>query len=108
MPKEIKMTHIDNGFYHISNADAAKLARSTDTALSGTKLPKHGYEKLVTYNGQQWWLARTVISMELVKGVMKFIAPKQVWSIRLCKEQNTKIKSGGYADPPLQPRKTKP
>lgn len=105
MSKEIKMTHIDNGFYRISNTDAAKLARTTDTAFSGTKLPKHGYEKLVIYKDQQWWLARTVISMELVNGVMKFIKPKQVWSIRLCKEQKaTTTKSGGYADPPAYKR----
>lgn len=64
----LKMTHIDNGFYSISEKNAKKLA--------GGKLPRPGYEKQVVHEGKKWWLARTFIyeGEEFVR--------KQVWSIR--------------------------
>ena len=58
----MKTTPIDNGFLQISQQDALELA--------GGKLPKHGMEKLVTYGGKHYWLARTPVGGRLV------------WSIR--------------------------
>jgi hypothetical protein len=62
----MKTTPIDNGFEEISTADAKKL-------VPNGKLPRHGYEALVLYEGQYYWLARTVVDK------------KVVWSIRLAK-----------------------
>lgn len=75
------MTHIDNGFYRISTADATKLATAQDIPAFFRGLPKHGYEKLVTHDNKKWWLCRTILSTEIIKGVPTWVHPKQVWSI---------------------------
>ena len=53
---------IDTGWYKMSAKRAGRLCDH--------KLPRHGYEKRVTYAGYDWWIARTTT------------VGKQVWSIR--------------------------
>jgi hypothetical protein len=45
------------------------------------KLPRHGYESLVLYEGQYYWLARTVVD----KSKTAVQDRQVVWSIRLAK-----------------------
>jgi hypothetical protein len=52
----VKLTHIDVGFYRISDKDAVKLAKAT---LLG-RLPRPGYEVLIELaDGRRAWLIRT-------------------------------------------------
>ena len=48
-------THIDNGFYRISDRLAGKLAKSSPIG----RLPADGMESRVTHEGARWWLTRT-------------------------------------------------
>jgi hypothetical protein len=57
-----KITPIDNGFYQISSKLASKLCKG--------KLPKHGWERLETFEGRSITIARTITW------------GKQVWSVR--------------------------
>jgi hypothetical protein len=51
---KISLTYLDNDHYRISPANAGRLVRSL-----GRKLPRHGFEMAVEYDGRLWWLART-------------------------------------------------
>lgn len=52
-------THIDNGFYRLTDNQAGKLARESPSARFGGKLPEFGWEKRVCIDGVNWWLTRT-------------------------------------------------
>ena len=64
---KIAMKHIDNGWYAIAPSVAGKLAKASPHG----RLPKHGYEIKVEYEGKKYWLARTTTW------------GKTVWSLRL-------------------------
>ena len=52
--------YLDNGFYKVTAWHAARL-------VGGAKnLPRHGYEKRVTYNGQLVWLTRIWLTGKVV------------------------------------------
>ena len=50
----MNLTYLDNDHYRISPANAGRLVRALNR-----KLPRHGYEVAVEYDGKLWWLART-------------------------------------------------
>jgi hypothetical protein len=52
------MKLIDNNHFRISDKLAGQLARE-NPCFGNTKLPKHGYERCVIYQGKKHWMFRT-------------------------------------------------
>jgi hypothetical protein len=47
-------TYLDNGFWIVSGQRAGRLCKPYNG------LPRHGYEKRITFEGADYWVARTV------------------------------------------------
>lgn len=66
-PPHKSAKYLSSGYWQIPTKVASRLCEG--------KLPRHGYEKLIVYQGKRYWISRTVNDS------------KSVWSMKLDRGQ---------------------